>query len=348
MSDPREFDDIHDLLMHTDAPKMHFDVDRAVRQGKRVRTRRRFALAGGAVAVIAAAAVSFGTMGAGLDGDTLPAGPSPSSSGRVSADLLDGRYAVEVVSGAAKEQPNVTLHSVTDGKRTQLAGIRATPQVVSVGRTESDADGVMLGVAPARATQFSVVAGGAQGEISVDTQPLAGTEFQAIAIAFENATEAAKYSDVIWLDDKGIVRDSGAGPVSSALIPGTRDRVYADSGLWRMGVFSDDGGVAGPLFKLPETVGVVQRGKRDEATNTWTWTATIALLEPPSTTPDLDLTWTPGTNAGAQVVIPSDGGLGGPVFVNVTATRVGPDAPKLTSVKFRGYLDDTPRTFVVP
>ena len=313
MSDHRKFDDIHDLLVRADAPKMHFDLERAVREGRRVRTRRRVAFAGGACAAVAAAAVAFSTIGPGLDHDPLPAGPSPSAStsGRTSADLLDGRYAVEVVSGATNDQPNVILYSVRDGKRTQLAGTRAAPPVVSVGRTEADANGVMLGVAPARATHFDVVAGGAQGGISVDRQPLPGTEFQAIAIEFANATEASKYNDVIWQDDKGIVRDSGAGPVVSALIPGTRDRAYADGDLRRMGVFSDEGGVAGPLFDLPETVGVVQRGKRDEATNTWTWRATIALLTTSSPDPDLDLTWSAGTIAGKQVVIPATEVWGG-------------------------------------
>ncbi len=325
MSDHREFDDIHDLLVRTAAPEMRFDLDLAVRQGKRVRAVRRVAVSVGALAAVGAVAFAFGALGPGIGTDALPAGPSPSvtTSGRVSAELLDGRYAIEVIPGAATDQPNVIFYKVDDGKRIQLAGSSASPDVVSVG-TGSGADGVMLGTAPATATGFMTATSALTAGLTTDFAPLPGTDFQALAVRFDTPAEVDRYVTTYWLDESGRVH-SGVGTIlSSATIPGTQERLFVDRENRQMGSIHTGGGSLTPLTREPW----LDTGEKSEIDG-WKWRTTVLL---PRGVHDVTFNWNSGTTPGKVYVLPLDD-----ESVVVTGTAAAPassSGPTLRSVDY--------------
>ena len=141
MSDP-----ILELLAAPPNPSMSVDED-AVHAGGRRRVRRRALrrTAVGVAGVAGAAAFAFAAIGSDCDrASTLPAGPPPAVStvGRISVELLDGRYAVELVPGTSANQPLVAFHAVRGGERYQLGTSSTMPEMVdrtSVFETEPDA-----------------------------------------------------------------------------------------------------------------------------------------------------------------------------------------------------------------
>ena len=289
MSDP-----ILELLAAPPNPPMSVDEDAVLTGGRRRLRRRNLRRAGlGAGAAAAAAAVAFSVIGGTGGGTALPAGPSPTASTglRVSAPVLDGRYAVEVVPGAPTDQPNVWFYSVTDGKEQRLAGSDASPDVVSLG-TGSGAEGVMLGTAPADAATFlTVTRDGTKGGIQTDQQPLPGTDYQAVALKFDDPKEVDSYVDTIWLDPDGRVHSANGQVLPSTKIAdGDTFFVARDSGV--MGTFMADGsgGSTRPLSGSATTT--MGYGLKEDGGD-WTWTS-VTLL--PAGATDVSFTW---ANAGS-------------------------------------------------
>lgn len=337
MSEHRDFDDIHDLLVRADAPEMHFDLDGAVRQGKRVRAVRRVAVAAGALAAVGAVALAFGALGSSIGNEALPAGPSPSvtTTGRVSAELLDGRYAVEVIPDATTNQPNVIFYRVDGGERTQLAGSSAAPTVVSVG-TGSGAAGVMLGTAPATATAF-LTATTNGGGWTTDFAPLPGTDFQALAIRFDTPSEVDGYVTTYWLDESGRVH-SGVGTIlPSAAIPGTKQRVFADRENRQMGSIGSGGGSLSPLTREPW----LSTGEKSEIDG-WKWRTTVLL---PRGAHDVTYNWAPGATPGQVDVLPLDD-----ESVVVSGTAAAPATSSGPTLDRVDYIDaaGTPQSLSAP
>lgn len=274
MSDP-----ILELLAAPPNPPMSVDED-AVHAGGRRRLRRRTLRRTGIglVGVVGATAIAFSTLGSGVGGEALPAGPSPTiaSGFRVSAELLEGRYAVEVVPDAPSGQPNVIFHSVTNGERQRLAGSDASPDVVSMG-TGSGAEGVMLGTAPAVATAFLTIVrdGSGSGGQQWDDQPLPGTDYQAVALRFDDPKDVDSYVDTVWTNADGEVR-SATGLLLPSVSIGGGDRFFVARDANVMGVFVADGsgGSTRPLSK--EATTTMGYGEKPDGGD-WTWRS-ITLL----------------------------------------------------------------------
>lgn len=281
MSDP-----VLELLAAPPSPSLSVDEHAVYAGGRRRLRRRTLRRTGiGVVSIAGVAAIAFGTLGSGVKNDTLPAGPSPSASSaaRVSAELLDGRYAVEVVPVAGKDQPNVIFYSIANGKRTELSGSSANPNVISLG-SGIDADGVMLGIAPASATKFTTATGSAKGGMSMDQQPLPGTEYQAIALDFENAADVHEYLDTTWMNSAGEVHAANGKLLQTVTIAGNQTffvNVYSS----RIGVFTSDGSIQVPLKRGPSTT--MGYGKKDVG-GTWLWRS-VSLL--PVGSRDVKFTW---------------------------------------------------------
>ncbi|KGN40078.1 hypothetical protein [Knoellia aerolata] len=326
MSDP-----ILELLAAPPNPSMSVDEE-AVHAGGRRRVRRRALrrTAVGVAGVAGAAAFAFAALGTGADRDALPAGPSPSigAAGRVSAEVLDGRYAVEVVPGAPSGQPNVVFYAVEGGRRQQLAGSDASPDVVSMG-TGSGAEGVMLGTAPADATAFLTVTrdGSSRGGITTDHQPLPGTRYQAVALDFDVATDVDGYVNTIWIDDAGEVRSANGSLLPSVPIAGG-DRFFVARDAEVMGVFMADGsgGSTRPLSSGESTT--MGYGQKPDGGD-WTWRS-LSLL--PAGAKDVAFEWDAQTVLGLTTVTlgPSGEVL---AWANASSPASGP-GPRVTSVSW--------------
>lgn len=284
MSDP-----ILELLAAPPTPAMSVDEDAVHTGGRRRLRRRNLRRAGlGAGAAAAAAAVAFAVVGGPVGGSALPAGPSPTTSStlRVSAPVLDGSWSVEVRPGAPEDQPNIVFYEGSGSSRHQLAGSRADANVVSLG-TGSGAEGVMLGTAPADATTFlTVTRDGTKGGIQTDQQPLPGTDYQAVALKFDDPKEVDSYVDTIWMDPDGRVHSANGQVLPSTKVAdGDTFFVAKDSGV--MGSFMADGsgGSTRPLSTGPTTE--MGYGTKEDGGD-WAWTS-VTLL--PAGATDVSLTW---------------------------------------------------------
>lgn len=285
MSDP-----ILDLLAAPPSPALSVDEQAVYAGGRRRLRRRTLRRTGmGVVGVVGAAAIAFGALGAGIDNDALPSGPSPSasSSAHVSAELFDGTYAVEVIPGAPADQPNVKFYRVENGKRTYLAGSSVTSDVVSLG-TGSGADGVMLGTAPADLAKSLTIAPGAKGGMRQDEALLPGTDYKAYALTFDDPSDVEKYTGTIWMDDtgSGVVRDAMGNRLPSVTVAG-RDTFFVAREAGVMGAFNPEGGWTKPLASggLSTTMGT---GKKGPSGGSWTWRS-VTLL--PAGARDVAFTW---------------------------------------------------------
>lgn len=319
MSDP-----ILDLLAAPPSPSLSVDENAVYAGGRRRLRRRTLRRTGiGAVGVVGAAAVAFGALGQGVDREALPAGPSPStsSSTSVTATLLDGRYAVEVLPGAGQDQPNVIFHAIENGTKVRLAASSATSDVVSLG-AGSGADGVMLGTAPAGATMLQPVTERGGG-LSLDQQPLPGTSYQAVALSFENPADVATYVDMVWVNAAGEVRDA-----NGTRLPGTRlsatDTFFVLEQAGEMGVFTVDGARTKPLGQeLTTTLGY---GGKPEGGD-WSWHSVTVL---PDGSRDVSFEWADAEGRASDVTLRQ---VAGKVVAWADASAPGTSTgPRVTSV----------------
>ncbi|GGB72616.1 hypothetical protein N798_11485 [Knoellia flava TL1] len=275
MSDP-----ILELLAAPPSPAMSVDEDAVHTGGRRRLRRRNLRRAGvGAGAAVAAAAIAFTTLGSGLGGEALPAGPSTSvdAGRRVSAALFDGDWSVEVRPGAPADQPNVMFYKGSGTSRQQLAGSSADATVVSMG-TGTGADGVMLGTAPADAEQFlTVTRDGTTGGVEQDTKPLPGTDYQAIALRFEVPAQTENYVDTFWTNAVDEVR-SARGELLPSVPTNDGDRFFLAREAGTMGVFMADGsgGSTRPLTTGESTT--MGYGQKPDG-GAWSWSSVTLLPE---------------------------------------------------------------------
>lgn len=324
MSDP-----VLELLAAPPSPSLSVDEHAVYAGGRRRLRRRTLRRTGiGVVGIVGVAAIAFGALGTGVGTDALPAAPTPtaSSSGRVSAELLDGRYAVEVVPGAGKDQPNVIFYAINNGKRTQLAGSSVTPDVVSLG-TGSGADGVMLGTAPADLAKSLTITPGAKGGVQQDEAILPGTDYKAIALKFDDPSDVNTYRGMIWMDDagSGIVRDAMGNRLPSTKLA-DRDTFFVAPDAKVMGFFTADGGSLKPMA-ADEPMTTLGSGRKD-AGGDWQWHS-YALL--PQGARSIDFTWT-GTDYHSQVFVDTlPDGAGVVAFADATGPGAG-TGPLVTSV----------------
>lgn len=325
MSDP-----ILELLAAPPSPSLFVDEHAVYAGGRRRLRRRTLRRTGiGVVGVVGAAAIAFGALGTGVDNDALPAGPTPSVStaGRVSAELLDGRYAVEVIPGAAADQPNVIYYrkQTETGAMIRLAGSDASPEVVSLG-SGSGAEGVMLGTAPADLAKSLTVAPGAKGGVQQDEAVLPGTDYKAYALKFDDPTDVENYKGTVWMDDtgSGIVRDAMGNRLPSTKLAGT-DTFFVAREAKVIGVFTTDGGSTKPLPAGPATMGYGQQDKD----GLWSWRS-VTLL--PTGAHSIDFTWS-GDEYHSEVLVEQlPGGEGVVAFADGSAvgTSTGPIVTKVT------------------
>lgn len=286
MSDP-----ILELLAAPPAPVMAVD-ETAVHAGGRRRLRnrnlRRVGLGAGAAA--AAAAIAFTALGSGLGGEALPAGPSTSvdAGRRVSAALFDGAWSVEVRPGVPADQPNILFFKGSGASRQQLAGSSADAGVVSLG-TGSGAEGVMLGTAPADATAFLTVTrdGSGSGGQQWDQQPLPGTDYQAVALRFDDPKDVDSYVDTIWTNALGEVR-SARGELLPSIPANDGDRFFLAREAGTMGVFMADGG-GGSTRPLSSGQSTTMGYGQKEDGGEWSWKSVTAL---PEGAKDVRFEWT--------------------------------------------------------
>lgn len=322
MSDP-----ILELLASPPSPSLSVDENAVYAGGRRrVRQRALRRTAFGVAGVMAASAVAFAAIGPGFGGEALPAG-EPSVSAQkphaTSALVLDGTYAVEVITGAAPDQPNVKFYKVDNGKRTYLAGSLVDPTVVSFG-TGTGADGVMLGTAPADASKFSNLAD-APGGFSMDQQLLPGTDYQAVALKFDDAKDVDTYKDTLWMSDNGdgLVRDGMGNVLPSAKV--VDDTFFVDGEQRTVGVFTRDGAYTKPLTGGETTT----LGYGERANGQWSWRS-ITLL--PAGATKVEFTWSGAQQHTVAHVTPLDGLNRVVVTADATApeSSSGPIVTKVT------------------
>lgn len=325
MSDP-----VLELLAAPPSPSMSIDENAVYAGGRRRVRRRALRRTGfGLGAAAAATAVAFALVGPGVGGDALPADRPSQVEGAgkaVSALVLDGHYAVEVIPGAPADQPNVKFYSVKDGKRSLLAGSSADATVVSLG-TGSGAEGVMLGTAPADLAKSLTIAPGAKGGSQQDEAPLPGTDYKAYALKFDNPADVETYQGTIWMGDtdSAVVRDAMGNRLPSTKI-GATDTFFMDRANKVMGVFTPDGGSTKPLADDP--VQTLQYGQKPDG---YAWSMTTVALLPLGVT-DASFTWTGAIKEGGVSTI-SDPALNASIAwgsVSGSSTGSGPSVTKVT------------------
>ncbi|WP_353952988.1 hypothetical protein V6K52_06020 [Knoellia sp. S7-12] len=322
MSDP-----ILELLATPPNPSMSVD-EHAVHAGGRRRLRRRTLrrTAAGLVGVVGIAAIAFGALGTGVDNDALPANPSPSI--RTSAELFDGRFAVGTSDMGGST--SITFSSLVNGRFKFFGATEPVPNAVwffpkDAGSTPRDmGDGVIVGTAPANATAFLTHGVWGQDGSTMDSQPIPGTDYQAVAIDYEDFHDINGYVTTYWRDDTATVRDGAGVVIPSGRIPGSTDVAFVDRTQGQLGIFGSEG--TSSLRPL-SAAGPVVTGDQDDK-GTWSVRATAVL---PVGARDPSFTWKNGTVAAATVVALGQAG----VVASATAEAPGSSAfPAVASVNW--------------
>ncbi len=262
-------DDIATLFHESAGPSMALDPY-AVLAGGRRRRRRRRAAAGSAGAALAVAAAVVATGLAGVDrAAPVPADRTGLPGHPVSATLgadtpfrdSDGKRIpgpsrfVVTVDPSVTSDANLGYYTVdASGRRTLLARSAVPgpgPGSADAGAppvtwgTGSAAPHVLIGVLPANATQFAMVAPEATGGASGDNAPLGGTGLQAFVEVYDKATDPGKVTGIVWTDGSGRVWDQEgrlpATPLGGAVVG------FVDAGQSVWGSFTRDGSAMAPL-----------------------------------------------------------------------------------------------------
>lgn len=322
MSDP-----VLELLAAPPNPPMSVD-EHSVYAGGRRRLRRRTLrrTAVGVVGVVGVAAIAFGALGAGVDHDALPATPSPSI--RTSAELFDGRFAVGTsdVGGST----SITFSTSVNGGLKFYGATEPVPNAVwffpdgAKSTLRNMGDGVIVGTAPANATAFLTHGMWSKGGSTMDRQQIPGTDYQAVAIDYEDFHDINGYVTTYWRDDRATVRDGAGVVIPSGRIPGSTDVAFVDRTLGQLGIFGSEG--TSTLRPL-SAAGPVVTGDQDDK-GTWNVRATAVL---PVGARDPSFTWKSGTGAAATVVALGQAG----VVASATAEAPGSSAfPAVASVNW--------------
>jgi hypothetical protein len=250
----------------TDAETNAFlDVDPAevLQTGQHVLRRRRLAAVGGAVAtVLVAGLATWSALGAGTDRASVPAGQGRTTASGTSGvtAVLDAFSDLAGPDGRALAIPGPQRVAVTvDPTRAPdlvYSEVDAAGGLVPLGGSSLDGvtplgatwgtagvgPHVLVGVLPARAVQLQLVTPptdeGGHAATTV-TAPLPGTERQAFAVRFAEASDVQGVRHLLWWDEDGSVRDeNGALVPSVALGDPAGTVVFVSEPLGRFGTFS--------------------------------------------------------------------------------------------------------------
>ncbi len=268
--DPDLDDALRRELGTTDLPSL--DPAALATAGGRALRRRRIAAASGVTAAVLTLAIGGYAARDAFSRNALPNPPAGSSStrsaaGPVTATLESMNASFETTGGATKipgathfavtwspsagaDGRNLTFAAVADsGARTPIGGfstLGVSPDAVSWGTGPGTQ--AIVGVLPAAATQFRVVlpyaANGGHGSTSAQGA-LAGTPWQAFAIAFQEAADVGRIVDLLWLGPDAVVHDRTGTVVPSVTLSDRKHRTfYVADADDTFGVFSTSGGGA--------------------------------------------------------------------------------------------------------
>lgn len=247
---------------------LDIDTDALLGTGHRALRRRRVAMAGGTAAL--ATVVSLGAWAAfGASGDraveqmpatrTSPAlitgsvqtlldefGDLSAADGTPLAIPGPRRVAVQVTPGGTPDLQYLEVGS--DGRTSPLVGssLDGVGPLSATWRTAGNGSHVLMGVLPAQAVQFQLVApipdeGG--HATSTVTAPIAGTGRQAFAVRFAEASDAQATRHLLWWGADRVVHDElGAVVPSIALGDADGTVVFVSEAFDRFGTFSDRDG----------------------------------------------------------------------------------------------------------
>ena len=137
----------------------------------------------------------------------------------------------------------------------------------------------MLGTAPADATAFLTVtrADSGLGAQHWDQQPLPGTEYQAVALQFDDPKNVDAYVDTIWTNSLGEVH-SARGELLPSVPTNDGDQFFLAREAGTMGVFMADGsgGSTRPLTSGDSTT--MGYGTKVDGAD-WAWNSVTVLPE---------------------------------------------------------------------
>ncbi|PRY60223.1 hypothetical protein BCF74_1079 [Knoellia remsis] len=186
--------------------------------------------------------MTFAVVGPGVRDETLPAGPSPtaSASKQVSATVFDGAYAVEVTQSADAGPADVAFYRIDGSARVRVGEARVQPNVVALQAIPGT--GVLLGTAPDTLSKSIVHAPESTSGMETDTAVLPGTDYEVLAVRFEDPTEASTYVDTLWMDGEGVVRDA-AGVTANSVRIDDQDTFFLGGRSQVVGVFTPDNAV---------------------------------------------------------------------------------------------------------
>ncbi len=263
-------DEIATLFHEAATPTMAVDPYAVLAGGRRRRRRRTLAVgAAAATAATVAVAVTAASLGGADLADPLPAGRTDTSATATSATLDIGnpvdntgtpipgpsRFAVTVDPARSDVDGNLGYYTVgPDGRRTLLArsDIRLpSGSAVSGERpsvtwgTGSAAPHVVIGVLPAGATQWTLIAAGATGGSYSDDAPLPGVGLTAFAAIYEKAGDAGDVTGIVWRDRDGVVWDQTGRLAATDLGGGVLGFVDPRLSVW--GSFGDSTIATAPL-----------------------------------------------------------------------------------------------------
>ncbi len=273
-------DEISTLFHEASAPSMGVDPY-AVLAGGRRRRHRHIAAVSSAMTALAAVAIVAAVNGLGGQGlaNRVPADgsgtPKATASATMGSDTPFRSSTGATIPGPSKvvvevdpsQEGNLGYYSVdAGGKRTLLARSQValpSPSAPADGwssavtwGTGSTAPHLLIGVLPASAEQWAIVAPGATGGAAGDHAPLLGTGLQAFLSVYDNASDASKVTGLVWIDGTGIVRDQD-GVVPTAILQqparagasllGVDEVGFVDARLSVWGTFTSTGSSTAPI-----------------------------------------------------------------------------------------------------
>ena len=257
--DPGLDERLHQELAH--APLQLLDPAAVTAAGGRALRRQRLARGSGALAAVLAIGIGGYAVSDAFDRGATPAPPASSSTtsepptvqARLEpfSALRDGETVVEPGRYARFDvtwQPSTKVvgFSAFDGKGTQtMAGQFMSSALDAPGvawQTMGPDSHVIVGIMPAAAREFSVVAPNdpAGGQLATQqVKGLDGTPWQAFAVFFAEPKYAAAVTDILWIDASGAVHDSRGASVPAVRLGTDADAptVYMSESANVLGIF---------------------------------------------------------------------------------------------------------------
>lgn len=354
---------LRDLLHDaTDAQAQAYlepDPGLVLARGRRTVRRRRVAMVGG----IAAATLVVGVGGAVVLSDevghrdgTVPAhSVTPTPVGAVTAtmnelsmasgpdgtpgDITGPRRFAVTVDPTAPAGEDLRYWSVDDdGGRTLLAGssLDGVGPLGATWGTGSATPHAIVGILPAAARQWTLVLPATDDDgghaWTSATAALPGTSWQAFSALFDETSDAAGTSRLIWVDADGAVHDQAGATVPSTRMGPEHAVVYVDEESSTLGAVTTDNFVTTSTALPVGTPPVISAGREEDGTLS---TLFAVVLPPGRTAPEVvpgtghTLKWSDaqqlpgdaGTVVAARLEAPA--GTRGSAVASVTVTEPG-------------------------